>query len=102
LTYIKTQAGLLANTCLTLWIFKALFLNGISTRIVIPLGLKSSFKNEVMSRLTPEISYLEEELLLLTPQLASVLSSILKEPVGSLSHFRDQIIGSLDFAISGI
>jgi toxin CcdB len=78
------------------------FLSDLSTRIVIPLGLKTSFNNEAMTRLTPEVSYEGEQLLILTPQMASVSRSILKKPIGTLSHFRDEIINSLDFAISGI
>lgn len=78
------------------------FLNDLSTRLVIPLGFKSAFKNEAMSRLTPEVSYEGEELLILTPQMSSVSVSILKKPLGSLSHFRNEIISSLDFAVTGI
>jgi len=78
------------------------FLSDLATRIVIPLGFKSSFNNEAMARLTPEVSYEGEKLLLLTPQMASVPSTILKNPVGSLSHFRNEIIDSLDFAVSGV
>ncbi|MDM3871084.1 CcdB family protein [Porticoccus sp. W117] len=78
------------------------FLEDLSTRIVIPLGLKSSFRNEEMDKLTPTISYLDEELLLLTPQISSVPASILKNQIGSLAHIRSEIINSLDFAISGI
>ena len=78
------------------------FLSDLSTRIVIPLGLRSSFNNEAMARLTPEVSYEGEQLLILTPLMASVPSSILKKPIGSLAHFRDEIINSLDFAVSGI
>jgi hypothetical protein len=37
--------------------------------------------------------------ILLTPQIAS---NLLKNQVGSLAHIRDEIIGSLDFAITGI
>ncbi|TBR43544.1 plasmid maintenance protein CcdB [Marinomonas agarivorans] len=77
-------------------------LSDLSSRIVIPLGFKSAFKNEAMDRLTPEVSYEGAQFLILTPQLSSVPLSILKEPIGTLSHFRNEIIGSLDFAISGI
>ena len=73
----------------------------LATRIVIPLGKSSHFKNEQMKGLTPELSYDGEQLLLLTPQIASVPSKALKKPVGSLSHFRDEIIAALDFAITG-
>ena len=55
-----------------------------------------------MNILTPEIDYNDECFLLLTPQISSVPVKILKEPIGSLSHFRDQIINALDFAIAGI
>ena len=78
------------------------FLSDLSTRLVIPLGFKSAFKNEAMDRLTPEVSYDGEKLLVLTPQMSSVPSSALKNPIGSLAHFRNEIINSLDFAISGI
>ncbi|GFO75730.1 toxin CcdB [Bathymodiolus platifrons methanotrophic gill symbiont] len=74
----------------------------LATRIVIPLGNISHFKNEQLDRLTPEINYNGELLLLLTPQIASVPAEMLKKPIGTLSHFRDEIIASLDFAITGV
>ena len=77
-------------------------ISDIATRIVIPLGKLSHFKNEQMKGLTPEISYEGEQLLLLTPQISSVPIKIMKSPVGTLSHFRDEIIAALDFAITGI
>ncbi|MBU2886096.1 CcdB family protein [Gilvimarinus agarilyticus] len=78
------------------------FLSDLSSRIVIPLGLKTALKNEALDRLTPEVSFEDAQLLILTPQMSSVPASILKNPIGTLSHFRSEIIGSLDFAISGI
>lgn len=78
------------------------FLSDLSTRLVIPLGFRSAFKNEAMNRLTPEVSYEGDELLILTPQMSSVPASILKKPLGSLSHFRNEIISALDFAVTGI
>ena len=70
------------------------YISEIATRIVIPLGFASSFRNEAMKVLTPEINYEGKELLLLTPQISSVPIKILKEPVGSLSHFHEQIINA--------
>jgi toxin CcdB len=74
----------------------------IATRIVIPLGNANLFNNEVLNKLTPEIIYDNENLLLLTPQISAISSKLLKNPIGSLAHFREQIISSLDFAITGI
>jgi len=74
----------------------------LTTRIVIPLGKRSSFGSEAMQGLTPEITFEDQELLLLTPQISSVPEKHLKKPIGSLSHFREQIIGALDLAITGI
>ncbi len=74
----------------------------ITTRIVVPLGRKAQFKNEEMKGLTPTVIYEGEELLLLVPQIASMPAKALKNPLGSLSHLRDEIIAALDFAITGI
>ena len=74
----------------------------ISTRIVLPLGRKELFEGETLKGLTPEITYGEEELLLLVPQIASAPAKNLRDPIGSLSHFRDEIISALEFAITGV
>ena len=74
----------------------------ISTRIVILLGKLNHFRQEQMRGLTPEITYLEESYLLLTPQIASMPSRLLKQPIGSLSDFREEISSALDFAVTGI
>ncbi|BFM05014.1 CcdB family protein [Halioxenophilus aromaticivorans] len=77
-------------------------ISDIATRIVVPLGKQQNFKSESMKGLTPEIEYDGEKLLLLIPQIASIPSKTLNKPIGSLSHFRDEIIAALDFAITGI
>ncbi len=64
--------------------------------------LYSKFKEEELKKLTPRVSYKEQELLILIPQISSMPAKLLKEPVGSLSHLRDEIIAALDFAIIGI
>ena len=73
----------------------------LATRIVIPLATGSVLNGGALSGLTPEISYQGEALLLMTPQLSSVPTSILRNPVGSLELFRSEIIAALDFAITG-
>jgi len=74
----------------------------IATRIVVPLGKKALFRSEELKGLTPTITYEGEDFLLLIPQIASMPAKALKDPIGSLSHLRDEIIAALDFAITGI
>ncbi|WP_286237562.1 CcdB family protein [Neptuniibacter halophilus] len=74
----------------------------LATRIVIPLGMLDRFKHQTLKGLAPEIDYKGVKYILLVPQLASIPAKSLKNPIGSLSHLRDEIIASLDFAITGI
>jgi toxin CcdB len=55
-----------------------------------------------MQGLIPEITFADQELLLLTPQISSVPAKHLKNPIGSLAHVRDPIVKALDLAITGI
>ena len=77
-------------------------LDDIATRIVIPLGKMERLQYEYLKNLTPEIKFNNERLLLLTPQIAAMPKKLLKDPIGSLAHFRAEIIAALDFAITGI
>jgi len=77
-------------------------LSELATRIVIPLSKRTLFHDNVMQGLTPEIDFEDEKFLLLTPQISSIPAKHLNNPVGSLAHFRDQILGALDFAITGV
>jgi len=77
-------------------------ISDVTTRIVIPLGKLNHFRNEQMDGLTPLIEYESEQYVLLTPQIASMPSKLLKDPVGSVESLRDEIIAAIDFAITGI
>ena len=74
----------------------------IATRIVVPLADIRYMNSYEFKGLTPKISYEGKELLILIPQIASMTTRSLKNPIGSLSHLRDEIISALDFAITGI
>jgi len=74
----------------------------LSTRIVSPLIDYKKFKNQEIQKLTPKVTYENQELLILIPQITSMPANKLKDPVGSLVHLRDEIIAALDFAIIGI
>ncbi len=78
------------------------YLEELATRIVIPLGRSSMFKDAAMKGLTPEVTFAGEELLVLTPQLSSVSRKQLKKAVGSLAHLREEIVNAVDFAIFGV
>lgn len=77
-------------------------LTDLATRIVIPLGNQAAFGGNAMQGLTPEITFNDQALLLLTPQISSVPEKHLRNPIGTLVHFRSQIIGALDLAVTGI
>jgi toxin CcdB len=77
-------------------------INDIDSRLVIPLGKLSDFRNQLMTGLTPLITYEGEDFILLTPQLTSMPANLLKTPIGSLKQVRDVIISAIDFAITGI
>lgn len=74
----------------------------IATRIVLPIARLSELKEQEMKKLTPVIEYLDEKLLIVTPQISAVPAKNLTNPLGSLAHLRDEIIASLDFALSGV
>jgi toxin CcdB len=77
-------------------------IEGIATRIVVPLGDANMLKNQSLKGLTPQVLFEDKVLLILMPQITSMPSNALKNPVGSLSHIRDEIISALDMAITGI
>ena len=78
------------------------YLDELATRIVIPLGKASLFKDTAMKGLTPELAFQDERLLLLTPQISAIPKKRLNAPIGSLSHMRNDMLNALGFAIFGV
>lgn len=78
------------------------YLEELATRIVVPLAKASELKKGTMKGLTPEFQFENEKLLFLTPQISSMPEKLLKDPVGSVSHLREELLNSLDFAVLGI
>jgi toxin CcdB len=74
----------------------------IATRIVVPLGNAELLNNEELKGLTPKVEFEGNQLLVLIPQITSMPAKSLRNPIGTLSHLRDEIISSLDLAIIGI
>jgi len=76
-------------------------ISDIITRTVIPLGKFKNFRDEQMDGLTPLLKYEDEQYILLTPQITSMSSKLLKDSVGSIESLREEIIAAIDFAITG-
>ena len=77
-------------------------IDNLSTRLVIPLAMRSNLRSLKANRLTPSIDHEGEIYLLFTPQMTSIQSDLLVSPIGTLEAHRDSIINAIDFAITGI
>ena len=77
-------------------------LETLNTRLVIPLTPADLLGKQAPSHLCPVIHIDEGDFVILTHQMASVPSKMLREPVNDLNTFRNEIISAIDFLISGI
>ncbi|UAA39278.1 CcdB family protein [Paraneptunicella aestuarii] len=77
-------------------------LESLNTRLVIPLTPIDLLSEKAPGHLCPVIHIREGDFVMLTQQMTSVPRSILTEPVNDLSAFREEIIGAIDFLITGI
>lgn len=77
-------------------------LSELQTRIVIPLTKTGGLTKKPIKNLMPILPIEGENYLLLTPQLAGILKTDLGAAVTTVSAYRDDIIGALDFLITGI
>ncbi|MBT9098587.1 CcdB family protein [Methylovulum psychrotolerans] len=77
-------------------------LSGLATTLIIPLCLATEAKPLAMARLTPLLMINGEDYLLLTPQLAGISKQGLGNAVANLAAYRDDIIGALDFLVTGV
>lgn len=77
-------------------------LNGLNSRVVIPLTSLANLEKSYPKNLCPEITIESKEYLLLTHQMASVSTRALSNCQGSLAHIRTEIISAIDFLITGI
>ena len=77
-------------------------LDGLDTRMVVPLRHLKHFKNIQLPRLlTPVFTVEGQEFLLETPKMGAVPRRLLKSRVTSLEEKRVQIMGALDFLFQG-
>ena len=77
-------------------------LDGLETRVVIPLRKRDSFPVvKLPERLAPIVQVDGNDHLMETPKLAAVPRRALGEPVTTLIYERDRITASLDFLLRG-
>lgn len=94
--------GAHANTSPYLLDVQSELLDGLDTRMVIPLRSIESFAQvKLPTRLTPVVYVTGREFLLETPKMGAVPKRILKSPVASLVDQREQITAALDFLFQG-
>lgn len=77
-------------------------LDSLNTRLVIPLTPANKLAHIAPEHLCPVIHIDEGDFVLLTHQMTSVPASILISPIHSLEAFRNEIIGAIDFLITGV
>ena len=77
------------------------FLEGLESRVVVPLRAANAVKRPV-TRLNPIFRVAGIEVVMDTPQLAGVPASMLRKPVASLSAQAFEIQNGLDFLFAGI
>jgi toxin CcdB len=77
-------------------------LDTLNSRLVIPLTPVELLEKKAPHHLCPVIHIDQGDFVILTHQMASVPTKILREPINELSIFRDEIIAAIDFLITGI
>lgn len=99
---VYPNPGKHANTTPYLLDVQSELLDGLDSRVVIPLRSLQHFPQVKLStRLTPLLIVEGEEFLLETPKMGAVPRRALKSPVASLAGDQDRITGALDFLFQG-
>ncbi|MDZ4239179.1 MAG: CcdB family protein [Hydrogenophaga sp.] len=99
---VYANTGTHAHTTPYLLDVQSPLLDGLGTRVVIPLRSLRHFPAvQRPDRLTPVLSVHGEDFLLETPKLAAVPLRVLKAPVTSLAERQADITAALDFLFQG-
>lgn len=77
-------------------------LDGLKTRLVVPLAHPRVTGGRAIERLMPMLEVAGEALLMLTPEVAGVPRTALGPRVGSLEDQRSVIRGALDVLLAGV
>ena len=77
-------------------------LDGLETRVVVPLLPISSMKGQTVRALMPILEVEGERYVMLTPELAGIPKSELGEAIARVEQHRFDIIAAIDFLLTGI
>jgi toxin CcdB len=77
-------------------------LDGLATRVVIPLTPQAGSKSQMMDKLTPVVQVDGKHYIAVTPQLSAIAKKELGPVVADLSGERVDFIKALDFLLTGI
>jgi toxin CcdB len=76
-------------------------LDQLPSRLILPLLTPAAFAGGI-SRLNPLVEINGENFVLKTEFATAVSARELGNPIGNLSHYRDQIIAAMDMLVTGI
>jgi toxin CcdB len=77
-------------------------LSDLQTRVVVPAAKVSSLARRPLSNLTPVVEIERHKYVLLVPQMAGISRTELGQEIADLSRHRQDIVGAIDFLITGI
>jgi toxin CcdB len=77
-------------------------LRDLRTRVVVPLVKLTALGKKPIKNLTPVLDVDGQKFIMLVPQLAGISLEDLGPEVASAAQYRNEIIGALDFLITGI
>lgn len=78
------------------------FLSTLQTTVVIPTAPNSSTATVALSRLNPAITIHGESYTLMTQDIAGITGSQLGSSIVDIQAYRPEIMGALNFLMSGI
>ena len=76
-------------------------LSNLNTRLVIPLSPVESFNNQLIKNVNISIRIQNKDYILLTQQMAAIPESMLGDEVVCCDDQRHDILGCIDFLITG-
>lgn len=76
-------------------------MSALQTRLIAPLAKATGLK-QPMSEVTPTVRVDDVDYVVVIPLMAALSRSELGAPIGSLSHYRTELVRAIDQLITGI